>query len=83
MGRAAVSITDHNICSHVRRGELPTDAASVDRAEYRGLLTYTRYGALRLTPKGVALLDGIQPTACSGAHMGGPGRDWRKTWRTA
>jgi hypothetical protein len=73
--------SDHDICARARRGDLQTGLAGLDRAEYRGLISYTNDG-IRLTVKGVALLDGINPESCSGFHMGGPGRDWGHGRRT-
>ncbi len=72
-------IDDHEVCRRVAEGLPIEDKNALRRAEERGLVT--RHGAL--TDKGVALIDGIEPTACSGFHMGGraPVGDWKEARR--
>lgn len=68
-------LSDHQICGAIRRGREITDLRSLVRCWERGLVDLNP----TLTGKGVALLDGIEPTACSGAHMNGapPVGEWR------
>lgn len=61
---------DHDVCKAVRAGRWITDVAALTRAEERGLVDVLPSG-LALTVKGGQLLDGIEPSACSGWHMGG------------
>ena len=69
-------MTDHQLCRAVRDGAPVTDIFALVRAGERGLVEFDA----ALTPKGGQLLDGIEPTACSGWHMGGADRagDWRE-----
>jgi hypothetical protein len=63
----------------IAEGELVDDPKALELAIERGLVT--AHGAL--TDKGTALIDGIEPTACSGWHMGGaaPKGDWKAARR--
>lgn len=71
-----IDLSDHQVCTAIRAGKAVTDLRGVVRCWERGLVDLNP----ALTEKGAALLDGIEPTACSGAHMNGapPVGDWRK-----
>jgi len=67
--------TDQDVCKAIRNGEPIRDIKALILAAERGLVDL----APALTEKGGHLLDGIEPTAASGWHMGGapPAGDWK------
>ncbi|RUV23454.1 MULTISPECIES: hypothetical protein [unclassified Mesorhizobium] len=73
-------MNDHQVCQAVRAGKDLRDFRDLQRTWERGLIDL----APSLTAKGIALLDGIEPTAASGWHMGGaePVGDWIEVRRT-
>lgn len=68
-------MTDHDVCQAIRAGKRVVDSRALFLADERGLVDLQP----TLTAKGIALLDGIEPTACSGEHMGGavPAGNWQ------
>ncbi|MER8615992.1 hypothetical protein NKG99_03925 [Mesorhizobium sp. M1409] len=72
-------LTDIDVCKAVRAGNRVANYRALFLAEERGLIDL----APTLTLKGIALLDGIEPTAASGWHMGGatPAGDWKAARR--
>lgn len=71
---------DFAACKLAESGKPITDRIAFERAYFRGLIELDG----RLTKKGDELLHGIEPTACSGWHMGGaePVAWWVKIRRT-
>lgn len=78
---------DHEVCRRAEAGKPINDESAYFRAWFRGLIEeagVSEQGSFaRLTVKGNEFLYGIEPTACSGWHMGGsePVASWVKIRR--
>lgn len=73
-------MNDHHVCQAVCRNKEVQLFSDLQRAWERGLIELNP----KLTQKGAALLDGIEPSACSGWHLGGApaAADWKAVRRS-